>query len=260
MRPRELSFIVNADDLGYSHEVNVAIEKCLAAGVITSSTIIANGPAFDEAVSIAKRYPGISYGAHLNATEFRPLSGAPLGQIMCDGEFDRAIRKVRLTRETIAAISVEFDTQIARIKNAGLSVSHIDSHHHIHTVRALFLTTIAAAWKHNVRYVRPTRNIFKKGEKVTPMLRTKKRIWNAALALTRTKRVQYFGSLSDFIHSDHSFPPGSQVEIITHPGGSAYYLFETGILFTRWWEHHCDTPNFETYLPGKVSNAKSLLA
>ena len=66
--------IINSDDLGMSCEVNKQIEDCIRLGCITSSTLMANAPAFDGGVRIAKQYPQISVGVHLNIIEFAPLT------------------------------------------------------------------------------------------------------------------------------------------------------------------------------------------
>ena len=66
--------IINADDFGYSKQVNEAIENAIIAEKISSTTIMANAPFFEEAVAIAHKYDGISYGVHLNLVEFEPLT------------------------------------------------------------------------------------------------------------------------------------------------------------------------------------------
>ena len=75
MRP--IRIIVNADDLGFNPAVNSAIFELIAAGRVTSATLLANGPAAEEAMAQAAATRGASFGVHLNATQFRPLTGAP---------------------------------------------------------------------------------------------------------------------------------------------------------------------------------------
>src|SRR5690349_11238443 len=69
--------IINADDLGMSERVNEAIFDLMAQGRVTSATVMANGPAFRHAISGISRFPACSFGAHLNLTEFAPVTGGP---------------------------------------------------------------------------------------------------------------------------------------------------------------------------------------
>lgn len=245
--PRPVRIILNADDLGMSRDINAAIANCLARRQITSASIMANGPAFDEAVEIARRHPEASYSVHLNASEFTPLSGADLAVLAPAGDFDNLIRDVALSGKLLAAVEAELDAQIARVKNAGVQVSHLDSHHHVHTVPQLFLPTLRLARKHCIPWVRQTRNIYRRDEALSTTLRLKKDAWNAALSLAGRRRTDYFGSLADLMHTSTRFPAGSRMEIMVHPGGRGGYVDETTLLATRWWEARDLAPTFESY-------------
>src|SRR5450432_2888728 len=67
--------IVNADDFGYTSGVNRAIVEAHTRGVVTSSTLMANGPAFAEAVSFAKNIPKLGVGCHVVLTDGEPVLG-----------------------------------------------------------------------------------------------------------------------------------------------------------------------------------------
>ncbi len=69
--------IVNADDFGQSAVVNRAILDCFQKGLISSTTIMANMPGFDEAVELALA-KGLqqNIGVHLNLTDGEPLVSA----------------------------------------------------------------------------------------------------------------------------------------------------------------------------------------
>ena len=58
--------IINADDFGLSPGVNEGIIKAHQDGILTSATILANMPAFEDAVQLAKSYPSLGVGLHLN--------------------------------------------------------------------------------------------------------------------------------------------------------------------------------------------------
>ena len=57
--------ILNADDFGLTHGVNEGIILAHRDGILTSATLMANGPAFDEAVERARANPKLGVGCHL---------------------------------------------------------------------------------------------------------------------------------------------------------------------------------------------------
>jgi predicted glycoside hydrolase/deacetylase ChbG (UPF0249 family) len=65
--------IVNADDFGFTSGVNRAIVEAHTAGVVTSSTLMANGPAFAEAAQLAKALPQLSIGCHVVLIDGQPV-------------------------------------------------------------------------------------------------------------------------------------------------------------------------------------------
>jgi predicted glycoside hydrolase/deacetylase ChbG (UPF0249 family)/glycosyltransferase involved in cell wall biosynthesis len=244
---RTLHFVVNADDLGLSKKINAAIERCIVDRTITSATLMANGPAFDEGITIAKRHTHVSIGVHLNLTEFAPVSKADLSQITRNGTFANLVRGVTLTRATVLAIADEFAAQIAKVRDVGMEISHVDSHHHIHTVPSLFSVVVRTARKFGIRRIRPTRNIFPAGEATGIARRVTKQAWNAALGLVGARAVDYFGSLTDFKESAIAYPDGSRLEIMVHPGGEGRFEDENRLLGTSWWRERCEIAVLENY-------------
>ena len=151
--------IINADDLGMSCEVNKQIEDCIRLGCITSSTLMANAPAFDGGVRIAKQYPQISVGVHLNIIEFAPLTNQSIfkkhGLLNSEGNFiEGAISVVPIADELKQAVFEEWDAQICKVKYAGINPSHCDSHEHTHTIRQLNDVLCRVLDKHNIHRVR----------------------------------------------------------------------------------------------------------
>ena len=70
--------IINADDFGVNATVNTEIERCIREGLITSTTIMAAGDGFEEAIEISKLYPQISFGVHLTLDELTSQTKSPL--------------------------------------------------------------------------------------------------------------------------------------------------------------------------------------
>ena len=75
-KKNNIKVIINADDLGISLDVNRRIEECINMGVVSSTTLLVNAPAFDDGVRIAKQHTQVSVGIHLNLIEFAPLTNS----------------------------------------------------------------------------------------------------------------------------------------------------------------------------------------
>ena len=66
--------IVNADDFGISKEVNEGIVKGFQDGIISSTTVMANMPEFEEAMNLAKKNSKLGVGVHLNVIDGKALA------------------------------------------------------------------------------------------------------------------------------------------------------------------------------------------
>ncbi len=138
-----MKVIINADDFGASVKVNQAIENCIINGDITSTTIMAGGKAFDDAVSKTCQYPQISFGVHLALDEFASITRSMVlekyGLIDENGIFIKdAYKGIAIyTDELLEAIYSEWTAQIKKVRDAGVNISHVDSHHHCHTLPQL---------------------------------------------------------------------------------------------------------------------------
>jgi predicted glycoside hydrolase/deacetylase ChbG (UPF0249 family) len=240
-RPR-FTCIVNADDLGISAGVNDAIFELIAQGRITSASLLANGDAFEDAARRVKEFPQASFGVHLNATQFMPLSKneglRPL--LTAGGEFAGQLRSSPLQAATVAALLDEFQLQLDRVRDWIGDISHVDSHHHVHTVPRLFSVLTRLIRRNGIRAARISRNIYKPGESPGVGLRIKKVLWNAALRSLPVHTADRFTDLPALLSS----PPrrGCTVEIMTHPG-HAKFAAESLLLNGDW----------ERSLPGDVA-------
>ncbi len=128
---------MNADDLGMSPAVDAAILDGLDAGFLTSTTVLANGPSVEAALAGVRAFPRASVGVHLNLTEFAPLTRGVAHLLGPDGAFG-AWSRGGLRSGDRDAIAVEWGAQIARVRDAGIRVSHLDSHQHLHQHPALY--------------------------------------------------------------------------------------------------------------------------
>ena len=233
-----IQIVINADDLGASTSINRAIETCLQQGKITSTTLLANGPAFEEAVEIVKRHPECSVGVHLNGMEFEPLRAAEgLRPLLAeDGKFNGRLGSVAISKSLRLALADEWCAQIERVRSAGIAVSHLDSHYHSHTLPGLFLVLKDVVKTSSVNKVRLTKNLY--GDSQPPASKSllfKKRVWNAALRFALDVRTtDAFTEFSTFVEiSRRQRPEVNSIELMVHPGHDQYRA-ETALLTGPW--------------------------
>ncbi len=128
--------VVNADDLGMTRGVNRGVIEAHRRGLVTSTSLIANGAAFDDAVAGIRQCPGLSVGLHVNLTAGRPLAdGAKSSLAGRDGRFHTlAGLTARLTIGAVSSrdLEAEITAQAERVIRSGIALSHFDSHENIH--------------------------------------------------------------------------------------------------------------------------------
>ena len=85
------ALIINADDFGLSSGVNTAIVACYQAGSLSSTTLMVNMPATEDAIALAKEYPGLGVGLHFNLSSGKPLcpTDKVSSLIASNGEFQQ---------------------------------------------------------------------------------------------------------------------------------------------------------------------------
>lgn len=151
--------IVNADDFGYTSGVNRAIVEAHSRGVVTSSTLMANGAAFAEAAELARTVPRLSVGCHVVLTDGAPVLAAgqlpslTRGTHFRNGMVEFAARAIAGGMDA-AEITAEAIAQIRKIQSAGIVVSHIDTHKHTHLFPKILRPLLRAAAGCRVRTVR----------------------------------------------------------------------------------------------------------
>lgn len=138
-RSYEKRLIVNADDFGIHETVNKAVYRGFESGILTSTSIMAGGRAFDDAVAMAKTMGDIGIGIHLTLVggleTVLPQAEVPSitwdNGVLCNNYVDLILRDLK---GLIRAEDVynEWDAQIRKILDTGLSVTHIDGHQHMH--------------------------------------------------------------------------------------------------------------------------------
>ncbi len=111
--------VVNADDFGFTRDVNQGIVEAHQHGILTATTLMATGPAFENAVQLARENPKLDIGCHL------VLVGEPPFPLTVPQLIFAVARKRLRIYEELAA-------QVRRILDAGLHPTHLDTHKHTH--------------------------------------------------------------------------------------------------------------------------------
>jgi predicted glycoside hydrolase/deacetylase ChbG (UPF0249 family) len=111
--------IPNADDFGYTRDVNDGIVHAHRQGILTAATLMATGAAFDHAVTLARENPGLDVGVHLVLVG---SNGFPATVARLAAEI--ALGRIR--------IYDELSTQVRKVREAGIRPSHLDTHKHTH--------------------------------------------------------------------------------------------------------------------------------
>ena len=156
--------IVNADDYGLTQGVSRAILAAAEGGVVTSTSVLAVAPAFATTSSwLASTVIGV--GAHLALVgEDPPLLAAREIPTLVDrtGAFSASWRqllpKVATGRIDLADVRRELTAQLEAIRGAGLQVTHVDTHQHVHLWPPLGKVVLEVASQAGIRAVRIIRS------------------------------------------------------------------------------------------------------
>lgn len=138
-----MKLILNADDFGQCEDTFRETVRCFEEGALTSATMMVTMPFAPQAMEYALGHPHFSFGIHLTyvreseSTDERPVCEPQKVSTLvdADGRFKVSgeIRKAALAGKLdIAQISLETAAQIQRALDAGVRVSHVDSHGHLH--------------------------------------------------------------------------------------------------------------------------------
>jgi hopanoid biosynthesis associated protein HpnK len=136
--------IITSDDFGLSKGVNKAVEKAWQEGLLTCASIMPGGAAFEDAVAIARRNPGLQVGLHLTLVQGRSV--LPQAQIpdlvdeagcFSDNPVATGMRYF-FNKGLYKQLLREIEAQIQRVIDSGIPLSHLDGHLNIHLHPTVF--------------------------------------------------------------------------------------------------------------------------
>jgi len=152
--------IVNADDYGLARGVNEGIILAHRQGILTSASLMANTPGFEQAVELAKQNANLGVGVHLNILRGVPLSPAQEIRSLLseEGRFCpdlfRLYRRLKLRKISLAEVEKEMRAQIEKVLTAGIEASHLDSEKHVHLLKPLLRIVLRLGKEYRIPRIR----------------------------------------------------------------------------------------------------------
>ena len=162
--------IVNADDFGLSSGVNRAVIRGWQEGILTSTSLMAAGDSFHEAVLLAGRNPGLQVGLHLTLVQGKSVlpPGEIPGLVDDEGNFTQnpvlAGMRYFFLKGLRSQLHREIEAQLRKVRDAGISISHLDGHLNIQMQPVVFDILMELAPRYDITTFRLTR------ERLTPLL------------------------------------------------------------------------------------------
>lgn len=211
MKPRTL--IVTADDLGLHAGMNEGAIRAHREGIVTACSIVANGAAFDDAISRLRDTPTLEAGVHLTLVEERALT-----KIRFPKKYTSFVPLYLARAIPLDAIERELRAQIERVLATGLRVTHLNGHQHLHLLPRIFGVVRRLASEYGIGYVRIVDD---RGGAARPLsMRVLSALGRKAhtpnLTNDRTVGVAIAGHLEDVVPLlDHV---QGVTELVTHPG------------------------------------------
>ncbi len=233
--PDARHLVVNADDLGLTEGVTRGILAAHESGVVTSASMMVNTPGFADAVRRAAGHPTLTIGLHLNLTVGPPAAAPAAVASLLDAATGRFLPLSHLLRRVFAGgvdaghVARECAAQIARLQAAGVLVTHLDSHRHVHALPGLLQPIVHAARQAGIRMVRrplesPRLHPWRVGATLKKV--AMHAVWRDEDFPAVLAGAEYFRGLAcragrhfeaDVLETLNELPPGT-TELMVHPG------------------------------------------
>jgi predicted glycoside hydrolase/deacetylase ChbG (UPF0249 family) len=219
---------VNADDFGFTRDVNAGIVEAHTKGILTSTTLMANGAAFEDAVRLAGEVPTLDIGVHL------VLVGGE--SLLTPGRsFPRTVSEL-MKAVMLGQIRVynELRAQMVKIFEAGLRPTHLDTHKHTHLFPPVLDAVVRLSEEFGVHWVRRPFDLPITGAPgavpltkrvVSRMFGSVRGQFHRKLARHGCRTTDWFAGFQitgrfraeDVVHLLENLPDGS-TEFMVHPG------------------------------------------
>jgi predicted glycoside hydrolase/deacetylase ChbG (UPF0249 family) len=221
MAPGRRQLAVNADDFGFTRDVNEGIVHAHREGILTSTTLMANGAAFHHAVELAHATPSLDIGVHF------VLVGGP-------GQPETVPQLIRALLRRQVDVYATLRAQMERVLQAGIRPTHLDTHKHTHLLPPVLEAVARLGEEFGVTWVRRPFDLPLTGapseipwtkRAVSAGFRSVRQQFHARLSRHGCRTTDWFAgfqitgrfSAHDVVHLIENLPPGS-TEFMVHPG------------------------------------------
>lgn len=166
--------IVNADDFGRHPLINQAVAQAVETGFLRSATLMPGGKAFDGAVEVARTHKELGIGVHftlVNGFPVLPPEEIP-SLVTTEGVFydthNIFVKRFLTGKVSMDEVRRELAAQMEKMMRTGLTLTHIDSHQHMHTLPGIIDAALDVAYKAGIRAARvPVIDLFC-GDEMSP--------------------------------------------------------------------------------------------
>lgn len=152
--------IINADDFGLTKGINRGIIQAYREGILTSASLIANMPAYEDAIDLAKKNPELGIGVHLNLLRGKSILPKDKIPTLVNKENRFYRNSVRFLMGLISGIirlsdiEREFEAQIDKVIRSGIQPTHIDSEKHLHSLPRVIDIVAKLASRKKIKCIR----------------------------------------------------------------------------------------------------------
>lgn len=220
------TLVVNADDFGFTRDVNSGIIEAHRKGILTATTLMANGAAFDDALLLAEEHPTLDIGVHLQMVQgesvLQPGRALPPSPAALIAEILR-------NRWNIFD---ELNAQIQKVLAAGIMPTHLDTHKHTHLLPPVLDAVARLSQQYSIPWVRTPFDFPLPGKQAKASIRltsfamrTMRGHFRRVLSRHGACSTDHFTgyawtgnyTAADLIYLIQHLPEGS-TELMTHPG------------------------------------------
>ncbi|MFN8222148.1 MAG: ChbG/HpnK family deacetylase [Gaiellales bacterium] len=237
-----MRIVLNADDFGASADTLAATIECFELDALTSATIMVAMPETRAALDYALTRPEHGFGVHLQLVGDgieRPVSDPASVPTLVD-EDGRLLptgvvrKRAMLRRLSSAELQREIEAQLDIAVSAGLAVTHVDSHRHLHKVAQVCEALARALPRFGLRRVRRVQDVFLRRPLKTPTYWVGP-WWQRGLARSFATTDHFYmpSSAHDLGWAEalaHRLPAlrGATLEVGVHPGAADGWRADEG--------------------------------
>ncbi len=233
MSPDARILVINADDFGFTDGVTKGIVEAHQAGTVTSVSLMVNTPGFTGACDALQQLPALRAGLHLNLTAGAPLTDSARVASLINADTGQLLPLRQLAWRAMSGglvadqVRAEVHAQLARAIDAGVALTHIDGHQHVHLLPGVAPIVRDAARHFGIARIRqPLESLAHRPLRIRATLVKSALHLAHRLSTPQAARAEHVrgislqggGPFAERLQRDLSSLPTGVTELIVHPG------------------------------------------